>query len=151
MNCEHFYDIVYEYLDGTLPPSEKQAAERHVEECGACGRAVGREKALAASLQRATAGLALRPQTKEKLLSRPIPRAWVSPWWWIAAGACALLVLMAGRRFVPSSPPPRAAYATRWTVDVPIETERYVFQNPGTTVVDAVVVNPDTIQYVTPK
>lgn len=50
MNCGQFQDEIYDYLDDTLSPSEKAAAEEHLLQCGACQQAMQRELLLARTL-----------------------------------------------------------------------------------------------------
>ena len=50
MNCGHFQENLYEYLDDTLAPAEKAAAEAHLRTCGACRDLVQAESALAQAL-----------------------------------------------------------------------------------------------------
>jgi anti-sigma factor RsiW len=48
MNCQHL--DLYGYLDDSLSPSEKAAAQRHLSGCRVCRQAVRRESQLASSL-----------------------------------------------------------------------------------------------------
>lgn len=50
MNCGHFQENLYDYLDDTLSPSEKAAAEEHLLQCSACQQAVQSELLLARTL-----------------------------------------------------------------------------------------------------
>jgi anti-sigma factor RsiW len=63
MNCGHFQEDLYEYLDDTLAPAEKVAAEAHLRTCGACRDLVQGELALAhalsSQLERAVESVAL--------------------------------------------------------------------------------------------
>jgi hypothetical protein len=50
MNCAHFQERLYDYLDDMLSPSEKTAAEEHLLGCGSCRQAVQSELLLARTL-----------------------------------------------------------------------------------------------------
>ncbi|HLX70232.1 MAG TPA: zf-HC2 domain-containing protein [Verrucomicrobiae bacterium] len=43
MNCERFQEILLEYVDDALSPSEKSAAQAHLGECSACREFVRNE------------------------------------------------------------------------------------------------------------
>jgi anti-sigma factor (TIGR02949 family) len=36
VNCQHSVELLNEYLDGTLPPEERRALERHFKACPPC-------------------------------------------------------------------------------------------------------------------
>ena len=68
MNCKTFNDLLHEYLDETLDADVQAAAREHLEHCGDCRRALMREESFAKSLRhaldRATADLSVRPETR---------------------------------------------------------------------------------------
>jgi hypothetical protein len=41
MTCEHHLDALGEYVDGTLPPADRQRLEEHLATCEACRRTAG--------------------------------------------------------------------------------------------------------------
>jgi anti-sigma factor RsiW len=63
MNCEHMQENLYDYLDDSLSPSEKAAAEKHLAGCAACAELVRREAqfahSLSGGLEQAVANVAL--------------------------------------------------------------------------------------------
>src|SRR6266487_2328968 len=72
MNCENFNDLLHEYLDETLDADVQAAAREHLEHCRDCRRALMREETFAISvrhaLDRATADLSVRPETRRNVL-----------------------------------------------------------------------------------
>jgi anti-sigma factor RsiW len=68
MNCEHLRENLHEYLDDSLSPSEKAAAERHLSGCSVCREAVRRESQLAKSLS------SLLAQAVEEVALDPVAR-----------------------------------------------------------------------------
>src|SRR5690242_19853906 len=50
MKCEHLQENLYDYLDDTLSPPEKAAAEEHLLACEFCRQIVQRELQLARTL-----------------------------------------------------------------------------------------------------
>ncbi len=71
MNCEHLREILYDYLDDSLSPSGKAAAEKHLAGCPFCREAVRRESQLAQSLssrlEQAVETVALDPVARRGL------------------------------------------------------------------------------------
>ena len=163
MNCEEFKGRLYEYLDETLAGDVQASVGEHLRQCGGCRRAVLREKAVAQSLRHsldcATAGLSLRPETLRNVLeaweSKPIPtNGWMHAWQWfisspirpVGAGAAllgALLLffgLQAHRQPAENSASPGIAQTGRdaYVVDVPIQTQTHLFRRQNGTVMDAI-------------
>ncbi len=162
MNCEMFNGLLYEYLDETLDCELKAAAREHLGQCDACRRAFLREQALAKSmsqtLDRATAGLSVRPGMRQSVLralelkpapSNPWSRAWQS---FISirlrpAGAVAtflgVLLLFLGvhfyRQTAKDSPAHAIAQTGRcaWVINVPMQTQTHVFRRQDNTIEDA--------------
>jgi anti-sigma factor RsiW len=50
MNCERLQEILYDYLDDTLSPSDKAWADKHLLGCSACRQELQREVLLARTL-----------------------------------------------------------------------------------------------------
>jgi hypothetical protein len=163
MNCQEFNDRLYDYVDETLGSEAQAAAREHLRQCGECRRAVMREKAVARSirhsLDRATAGLSIRPEMLRNVLTASESKAirtniLVQIWEWfiskplrpVGAGAALLgaLVLMAGlqaRRPPTENSASRAVTEARqnaWVIDVPIQTQIHVFRRQNGTVIDAI-------------
>jgi anti-sigma factor RsiW len=71
MNCAHFQENLYEYLDDTLSPSEKAAAEEHLRGCRDCHEAVEKElrlaQALTTRLEQAVEPVALDAACRRKI------------------------------------------------------------------------------------
>ena len=72
MNCHGFQHRLYEYLDGSLSPGAKAAAERHLSGCAACRQALRAERQVAQSLsgkfRRETDSLQLPPEVQRRVL-----------------------------------------------------------------------------------
>jgi len=159
MNCEHLRESLYEYLDDSLSPSEKAAAQRHLAECASCREAVRREQQLAHSLssrfELAVQPLSLDPAAQRSMvaaLSRkisPLPvRPPVSFWSRFAlplSAATAVLVLgiWMGRSFISGrdSTAHVQPYAAERGVVVHISYSQpqYIFQKKGSMVIDSLV------------
>lgn len=163
MNCQDFNDRLYDYLDDTLASDVQASVREHLRQCDDCRRVLLREKAVAQCIRRsldvATAGLAIHPQTLRNVLaaweSKPIPpNALPQAWRWfilrpilaVSAGAAFLgalfvfLNLQAHRQPVEKSTS-RAASATRqdtWIIDVPIPAESHLFRLQNGMVMDAI-------------
>lgn len=157
MNCQDFNDRLLETLDSDV----QSAASEHLRQCGDCRQALLREKAVAESLrhtlERATAGLSLRPDVRraiQQALKPAPPSAWVRAWRFIsipirpsaAAATCmGLMILLAAilfyRRTTETPSPHANAQSSQetWVIDVPIQTQTHVFRRENNTVVDIVV------------
>ncbi len=72
MNCRRFQNRLYEYVEGTLSPGTRSAADQHLARCCACRQAVGREQQLShflsEHLREDTATLGLRPEVQQRIL-----------------------------------------------------------------------------------
>jgi len=162
MNCNNFKAVLHEYLDETLHAEVQAAAREHLQQCGDCRRAVMREETFANSirhsLDRATAGLSLRPEMRRNVLqasesNSTLPNTWlhtcqnfictaVRPARASAALLCLLLLFFGVqfyRRTAKDSPPKTTAQASQysWVIHVPIPAQTYVFQHQNNAVVDA--------------
>lgn len=119
MNCRRFENRLDEYLDETLSPGERMAADRHVAGCAACREALRRRqqigRALANSFQRATQSLRLRPEVERRVLRdladraaaaadrRPIVWFFARPVWpWAAAAGLVVAAILLLRQFAAS-------------------------------------------------
>jgi anti-sigma factor RsiW len=71
MNCGHFQEDLYDFLDDTLAPAKKAAAEEHLRTCGACRDLVQGELALTETLstrlERAVEPVALDAAGRRKI------------------------------------------------------------------------------------
>ncbi len=71
MNCGHFQEDLYDYLDDTLGPARKAAAEEHLRTCGGCRDMVQGELALAETLstrlERAVESVALDADARSRI------------------------------------------------------------------------------------
>jgi len=159
MNCENFNDRLPEYLDEALSAAEKADASEHVQKCGDCRRALARHEAFAKSLRlsfnRETQGLSLRPETRRNIFSALEPRgvlltawAYIRPFieiiWrqpaWTGAFLLCLLLLISGSIFY-RHPMKNTVKGERnnYVINVPLQTEIYVYRRQNNLVVDAVV------------
>jgi len=73
MNCRRFQNELYEYLEGSLSPKARAAAEQHLSECVACREKVKEERqvaqAMGDSFRRATERLELSPSVSRRVLA----------------------------------------------------------------------------------
>ena len=162
MNCGTFHDLLHEYLDERLDAEDQAAAREHLRQCDACRRAFLREQALAKSmrqfLDRATAGLSVRPGLRQNVLQALKPEPVASNNWWSAwqrfisirpAGAVAALLgvvlLFVGiqfyRRAAKDATPQTIAQTGHYTcvINVPMQTQTHVFRRQDNTVEDVIV------------
>lgn len=162
MNCETFSDLLQEYLDETLEAQVQAAAQEHLRQCDACRQAFRRQQALAKSLRhcldRATAGLSVRPGMRQDVLQALKSEPVTSSNWWSAgrrfiplrpAGAVAtllgLLLLSVGiqvyRRAANDGASPTIAQTGHYTcvINVPMQTQTHVFRRQDNTIEDAVI------------
>ena len=163
MNCETFHDLLHEYLDETLDAEFQAATREHLRQCDACRHACLREQAFAKSmglsLDRATAGLSVRPGMRQYVLqaleSKPAPsNAWWRAWQRLIsirlrpAGAVATLLggllLFVGiqlyRQTAKVAAPQTIAQTGRHpcVINVPIQTQTHVFRRQDNTIEDAI-------------
>ena len=164
MNCEQLRENLYDYLDGSLLPSEQAAAERHLAGCLVCREAVRRESQLAQSLSRrfeqAVETVALDPVTRrgmaaavERKVAGSRERPPVLFWRRLALPfAAAAVMLMAAiwmrHHFVagPNShletarlPAPSDNHEVR--IHVSYSVPGYIFRKEGHLVIDALTCN----------
>jgi Putative zinc-finger len=161
MNCQDFNNCLDEYLDKILGAADQAAAREHLRQCAACRRALHREETAARSirrsLDRATAGLWLRPETRRAILKEAASRAtlssaWKRAWQWYiasplrpaAAGAAllAVLLLLIGipllhRSRNDSRQTIAGSAGDNCVIDVPIQTHTRIFRLEKGTVQDA--------------
>ncbi len=73
MNCRHFQDELFEYVEGTLPADAQAAAQKHLAECAVCRQAVEKEKrlgsALSSRLRQFSQPLTLHPKILRNILA----------------------------------------------------------------------------------
>ncbi len=73
MNCPHFQDQLYEYVEGSLSAGDQAAAEQHLAGCDACRQAVRNEQQLKRSLsgllRQKTESLTLAPDIQRRILA----------------------------------------------------------------------------------
>ena len=162
MNCESLQENLYEYLEGSLPPSRKAEAEKHLVECSACRETVRLEQELARSLSHRfdqsvqSVSLDLHAQRRmatavERKFSSDHQRVPISFWqrWALPLAATAVVLVCAvwmGHNFLsrPASSPriPIHVADQMVVVHVSYSTPRYIFQRVGNTVVDTLINDP---------
>ena len=121
MNCRRFQHELYEYLDGSLSPRARAAAEKHLSGCAACRQTLSAERQVAQSLSdefRRTAGsLQLPPAVQRRVLAAladqrraPDEEPGHGIFWrrlaWPLAIAASVLLLLAGFFFFLRPPGP---------------------------------------------
>ncbi len=163
MNCERLQENLYEYLDGTLSPDEKAAAEKHMLACNTCRQALQNERLTAQTLsgqfKEAVAKIELdagaRPSmeraVRQTLDSQPKQRS--TPFWmrliWpaMAAGAALIVVVFLGNRFraVSHSTIAQVPAGRVVPVQVSYSAPRYTFRRDGAQVVDALTDDRRTV------
>ncbi|MDD2709709.1 MAG: anti-sigma factor [Verrucomicrobiae bacterium] len=74
MKCSQCQDLLFEYLDGTLPSASQASVQEHLRECSSCRTVFEREKQFSGSLPgllgEQTVLMELPPQFHQKVLSR---------------------------------------------------------------------------------
>ena len=160
MNCEHLRENLYDYLDDSLSPSGKAAAEKHLAGCPACREAVQRESQLAQSLfsrlEQAVETVALDSAAQrrmatavERKMAEPRDRPFVLFWsrlaWPFATAAVILMVaIWTGRHFVAgrnsrleTARIPAPADNREVLIHVSYSMPSYTFRKEGNLVIDA--------------
>jgi predicted anti-sigma-YlaC factor YlaD len=73
VNCRHFKNRLYEYVEGTLSARTQAAAYKHLARCNACRQAVRQEQQLvqflSERLRQDTQTLALGPEVQRRILT----------------------------------------------------------------------------------
>jgi len=169
MNCERLQENLFEFLDGTLSPSEMESAHRHVETCAGCLKRVEHEKAFEGSMaerfREAVAGIQLDAHVRRRIATalerkvvEPARGRLFSAWKRLvfplaATGALAVALIWVGQhRAVTPAPQrgtPRIAPqpATREvSVHVMYCTPNYTFHREGDTVIDALTCDPQVAE-----
>src|SRR5512133_148150 len=108
MNCQHFGEQLYEYVEGSFGPQTSAAAEEHVAICARCRELVSREqrasRLLSTHLKGAVAKLKLAPEVTNRVL-RTLERERLTKagkpsvgWWpkWLRWRVAAAFGLLAG-------------------------------------------------------
>ena len=159
MNCRRFQKQLFEYVEGSLPPRQRAAAEEHLAQCGSCRAAVQQEQQVARSLSRwfnKSAGqITLRPEAKRRILAAlerpPVPEResdfsfWSRFAWPLATAACLVAVLMLLGKHSPSernSTDEFVSYSDQigpetMSVHVSYRVPIYTFRNEGGQVLDS--------------
>jgi anti-sigma factor RsiW len=112
MNCRSFQDDLYEYLDGSLSPGARAAADKHRSECAVCRQRLEQEQQAAGVLfdrfRRATDSLELPPEVGRRVLAalgdedrraeaeHGLASLWRGLAWPVALAASVLLLLAGG-------------------------------------------------------
>jgi predicted anti-sigma-YlaC factor YlaD len=160
MKCEHLREIIYDYLDNSLSPSGKAAAERHLAGCLACREAVQRESQLAHSLfsrlEQAVEAVSLDAVAQcrmatavERKIAEPRERPLVLFWSRLALpfAAAAVILMVAiwmGRHFVAGQNShletariPTPADKREVLIHISYAVPGYTFRKEGNLVIDA--------------
>ena len=159
MNCERLQPDLCDYLDGTLSPEEKAAAQEHLLGCSACRQALQREQlltqTLAAQLQQAVEAVALDAQG-QRIMARAVQRRIAkseeprlfSFWNRIALPFAAAALVLLGtiwlvnqvasqRTSLVKAPPTMAAGRAIVPVHLLYSVPNYIFHKEGNVIVDA--------------
>jgi len=168
MNCQQLQEVLFEYLEESLPQEQRAEADAHLALCAQCMASVQRQKEmqerLSSRLEQCVGGLSLgssgRAQLFRVLESHDRARQFISVQIWAklwgrvaaAAGACALVALFSlsiwRRQTTISSnktvvPPPVAqqSFDSRPTIQIrlPGVAASYTFQQNGEFVVDTFI------------
>ncbi|MGA2543691.1 MAG: zf-HC2 domain-containing protein [Verrucomicrobiota bacterium] len=160
MNCEHLREILYDYLDDSLSPSGKAAAEKHLAGCPACREAVQRESQLAQSLcrrlEQAVETVALDPVAQrgmatavERKIAQSRERPLVSFWSRLAlpfatAAAILMVAIWMGHHFfagqnshLEMARVPAPADNREVLIHVSYSVPGYTFRKEGNLIIDA--------------
>jgi anti-sigma factor RsiW len=166
MNCRRFQNDLYEYLEGSLSPKARAAAEKHLSECAACRQRLGQEQQVARSLangfQRAVEPLQLPPSVGRRVLAAMADEGRaarevsdnVLSWRrlaWPLALAASLLLLLGGWAVLLRAPGPGETHPERRAAesDVSIQLSYvvpvYTFRQEGGFVVDALTYQTNVV------
>lgn len=166
MNCGRFEREIYEYLDGSLSPRARAAAERHLSGCAACRQKVSQERWSAQSLsdkfRRATDSLQLPPQFGHRVLAAladehgvPDTQQGIVLFWrrlvWPLAAAASGLLLLAGFFFFVRPPGPEAPHSQPHAAENEVSVHLsyvlpiYTFRREGGFVIDALTYQTNVI------
>ena len=161
MNCEQLQENLFEYLDETLSPAEKAAAEKHLAGCGVCRDTVQREllqaQTLSSRLSQAIESVALDSNAQRRIVNTVRSRSAKSRessfsfWSRFAVPACvAAVVLIAAswighHRFTEGNSRSNAGVSLAPTGRVPIHFSYsipdYFFHQEGGVVVDTLIID----------
>jgi anti-sigma factor RsiW len=166
MNCRRFQHRLYEYLDGTLSPGAKAAAERHLSGCAACREALRAERQVAQSLsdnfRQTTDSLQLPPEVQRRVLAAladkrraPVGElvgvfTW-GRWAWPVGLAASVLLLLAGVFLYVRAPRPQTGPAQPRLAGGGIQVQfsyivpTYTFRQEGGYVVDALICQTNVV------
>ena len=158
MNCRRFQNDLYEYLEGTLSPRARAAAEKHLADCAACRQRLGEEQRVARSLadgfRRAVEPLQLPASVGRRVLAAMADEGRAARgvqgnvlFWrrlaWPLALAASVLLLLGGWVFLLRAPGPGGArpeprlaksdVSVQLSYVVPV----YTFRQEGGFVIDA--------------
>ena len=162
MNCRAFQQLIFDYIDGTLPESKRSAAEEHLAGCRACRDSVEQEQRLAESLrsgfQQRVASLDLSPEFTQQVVGRveppgldvEAPRNVIRFPFSLRVSAAAALVLVAfGIGMVLKRPVgpliPSMPRLNPVTIELSFCVPAYTFQRLDNSVIDALTCEPNTI------
>ena len=171
MNCKSFQNERFDYVEGSLAPGKKRAADRHLAECETCRELLRNEQlvaeTLSAGFRQSTEHAALPPDFAARLVSAlrddaprnilPLPEnpepGWARFAWPVAIAAGVLLTsfgpdLLSLVAPAPRSAPSKAA-AAGFAPDISVHyvycAPAYTFRREGNRVVDALVCEPVTM------
>lgn len=166
MNCRHFRNELFEYVEGTFSADTLAAAQEHLTECDSCRRAVEKEirftTALSSHFRQSSQSLTLHPEIRRNVLSAsrqkaPVPTLAESlvnlPKYWVHVTAIPLAALLvvgilmaihfsgSGKHetvLVPVTPR-LTKVSSPVSVQISYRIPRHEFRQDGNTVVDAFV------------
>jgi len=101
MNCHEAEPLLHPYIDGELDAATAVGVERHIEECGACGRYFREIEELRREIRAAGLEFSPRPALARRVAAAGRASAQSAQWWrrpfaWtaVAAALAALLVML---------------------------------------------------------
>jgi anti-sigma factor RsiW len=161
MSCADFKNLLFEYLDGTLPPDSKKACEQHLAQCEPCREEWARHRTLAEEIserfERQTEGLALASAARARILEECERGSIVeeftgfwrrSSWRWGIAGLCVLALTLIGIRAVKedSVASKDTVIPTTIFVRIPQTIPTYTFHKEGRYVIDSMTYRTNLVQ-----
>ena len=171
MNCENFQSELPEYVEGSLAPDKRQAADQHLVDCADCRHKLQRAQAMTQTLsqefQQSVRHLTLPPDFLDRLVTArqeetsaklvPLHESSESVWvrfaWPVGIAAGVLVTSFHTSHVVPGKPVPAATTVRSTAAFAPPNISlqfvycapKYTFHREGNQVIDTLECDPRTV------